>query len=110
MTLRRFGFIVRGAGLEPQQHRFEMESADFSMLAVGVTHVEDAPRVAQRMAADGIQLIELCGAFGPGGTAAVLNATAHRVPVGSVAYGAESLAGLHALFGPPRGQREDEES
>ena len=45
-----------------------------------------------------MQLIELCGGFGPVWTARVLAAIDHRVPVGSVAYGPESITALHALF------------
>lgn len=100
MTLRSFGFIVRGAGLDPAVHRVELASPDFTMLAVGVSRLDDAPAVARRMVEHGIQLVELCGAFGPEGTAAVLTAVEHQVPVGAVQYGAESLASLHALFGP----------
>ncbi len=51
-----------------------------------------------RLVADGVQLIELCGGFGPEGTARVLQATDHAVPIGSVGYGPESIASLQALL------------
>jgi len=99
MALTSFGFIVTGQGLDPSQHRMEMRSSTFTMLAVGVSHVDQAPAVAQAMVTRGVQLIELCGGFGATGTARVLEAIGHAVPVGSVGYGPESIAGMHALFG-----------
>lgn len=98
MALRRFGFIVCGSGLDAAKHHAELRSESFLMRVVGITSLGDGPAVAKRMVADGVELIELCGGFGPAGTAAVIAAIEGRVPVGSVAYGPESIAGLHALF------------
>jgi Family of unknown function (DUF6506) len=98
MALGRFGFIVSGAGLDASHHRVELRSPRFTMIAVGVASPADGPRVARELVRDGVQLIELCGGFGPVGTAAVLAAVEGAVPVGSVAYGPESIAALQALF------------
>ncbi len=98
MALRRFGFIVCGSGLDAAKHQTEIGSASFFMRVVGISSLDDGPVVAKRMVADGVQLIELCGGFGPEGTAAVIAAVEGQVPVGSVAYGPESIAGLNALF------------
>lgn len=98
MALQRFGFIVTGEGLDPSVNRIEMASDLFVMVAVGVSRVEEANAVAEELVADGIQLIELCGGFGPAGTASVLQAIGHAVPVGSVAYGPESIDQMHQLF------------
>ena len=65
---------------------------------VGVSRPEQALPVAKAMVADGVQLIELCGGFGPIWTARVIEAIAGAVPVGSVAYGPESIDQMHALF------------
>lgn len=98
MALHKFGFIVSGGGLNPAVHRMEMRSAAFTMVAVGVADTQQAPEVARAMLAEGVQLIELCGGFGPLGTAQVLDAVGGAVPVGAVGYGPESIAGMHALF------------
>ena len=45
-----------------------------------------------------MQLIELCGGFGPIWTARVIEAIGGAVPVGSVGYGPESIAQMHELF------------
>jgi predicted polyphosphate/ATP-dependent NAD kinase len=69
-------------------------------MATAPTPVRDAPAAARQLVDDGAELIELCGAFGSAGTAAVVEAVGDRVPVGGVYYGGEATAGLAALFGP----------
>jgi len=98
MALSRFGFIVTGAGLDPAVHRLEMSSPAFTMVAVGVSTAAQAPAVAKALVDDGIQLLELCGGFGPVWTARVIEAIDARVPVGSVGYGPESIDAMHRLF------------
>ena len=98
MALVRFGFIVTGAGLDPVRDRCVMTSDHFQMVAVGVPNASAGPDVARCLVAEGVQLIELCGGFGPVGTAAVLAAINGAVPVGSVGYGPESITALERLF------------
>lgn len=98
MALKHFGFIVTGAGMDPARHRSEMTSGAFRMLTVGVARPEQALPVAAGMVADGIELIELCGGFGPVWTGKVIEHIQGRVPVGAVAYGPEATGQLHALF------------
>ena len=98
MALRRFGFIVTGAGYDPAQHRARLESPQMTTTVVGVAKPEQALPVAVQMVADGVQLIELCGGFGPIWTARVIEAIGGAVPVGAVAYGPEAIDPMHALF------------
>jgi Family of unknown function (DUF6506) len=98
MALHKFGFIVTGAQLDPAQHRSVMQSPAFEMISVGVSSPAQAPVVAQQMVSEGVQLIELCGGFGPAWTARVQEAIAHRVPVGSVGYGPDTIDAMHTLF------------
>lgn len=95
MSLTRFGFIVVGAQLDAWQ---ELTSPSFTMITAGVAKVDLAPASAVRLVAEGVQLIELCGAFGPVWTARVIEAIEARVPVGAVGYGPEALRGLAAIF------------
>jgi hypothetical protein len=69
------------------------------LVCVGVRNVADAPHVARQLVADGVELIELCGAFGGAGLASVIAAVAGRVPIGAVFYGVDASAGLQRLFG-----------
>jgi hypothetical protein len=96
MALTKFGFVVVGNQLDAWQ---VLASPSFSMIVAGVPSPEFGPQAAVRMIAEGVQLIELCGGFGPLWTARVIEATGNRVPIGSVAYGPEALTGLSALFG-----------
>jgi Family of unknown function (DUF6506) len=68
------------------------------LVSVGVPRVEEAPAIARRLVADGVELIELCGGFGGAGLAAVIAAVEGRVPVGAVFYSVEASAGLQRLF------------
>ena len=99
MALQRFGFIVSGAGLDPARHHATLASPQFTMFTVGVAHPGQGAEVARRLIeAHDVQLIELCGGFAAPDVAAVQQAVAGRVPVGSVAYGPEAIDGLHRLF------------
>jgi predicted polyphosphate/ATP-dependent NAD kinase len=98
MSLERFGFIVTGAGMDPAVHRTEIASDEFTSVMVGVTEPSQALSVARQMVEEGVQLIELCGGFGPVWTAAVEEAIDGVVPVGSVGYGPEAISGMHRLF------------
>ena len=98
MALHKFGFIVTGSALDPSVHRVTMRSAAFEMIAVGVASPAEGVEVATALVAEGVQLIELCGGFGPTWTARILEAIEHRIPVGSVAYGPESIDAMHHLF------------
>ena len=98
MALTRFGFIVTGKDLAPATHTVVMQSPSFRMTAVGVATPADGIAVAQQMVRDGIQLIEVCGGFGPVWTGKIIEAIGGAVPVGSVGYGPESTEQLHAIF------------
>ena len=98
MALQRFGFIVKGAGYDPDRHIARIESSQTMTTVIGISAPEQALMVATQMVADGVQLIELCGGFGPIWTARVIEAIGGAVPVGSVGYGPESIAQMHELF------------
>ena len=100
MALSRWGFIYTLGSDASEMRRDEIGSVACVLLTVGVPVVGDAPAAARKLVDDGAELIELWGAFGPAGTAAVVEAVGDRVPVGGVYYGGEATAGLAALFGP----------
>ena len=54
--------------------------------------------VAREMVEAGVQLIELCGGFGPVWTGKIIEAIGGRVPVGSGGYGPEAIDQVHAIF------------
>lgn len=95
MKLTQYGFIFVGDGMKANES--VLDSGTFRTVVVGVSEPAEALPVAVKMVEDGIQLIELCGEFGPIWTGKVLEAIEQRVPVGSVNYGAESLLGAVQL-------------
>lgn len=93
MALTKFGFIVTGDDFVQYQG-----TEKFSMKVVGVSEASQGIAVAKEMVAEGIQLIELCGGFGPVWSGKIIEAIEHAVPVGSVGYGPESIDGMYHLF------------
>ena len=59
---------------------------------------EQGIQAAKDMVAEGIELIELCGGFSPVWAGRIIEAIDYAVPVGVVAYGPESITGMHRLF------------
>jgi predicted polyphosphate/ATP-dependent NAD kinase len=98
MALTKFGFIVTGKGFASHRHRITMQSEAFTMIAIGVSHPEEGVAAARELRDEGVQLIELCGGFGPLWTAKTIEAIGHQIPIGSVGYGPESIDAMHALF------------
>lgn len=97
MALKNWVFIYTAPGLEAAGRSTVVENEACRTLLVGVPNVDAGVRFAATLGAD-VQLVELCGGFGPVGTARVIEALKGRVPVGSVAYGPESVDGVHAIF------------
>jgi hypothetical protein len=93
MALKKFGFIVTGDAFVQYQG-----TEKFSMKVVGVNHAREGIRAAKEMVGEGIQLIELCGGFGPVWAGQIIEAIDYAVPVGVVAYGPESIDAMHRLF------------
>lgn len=97
MALKSWVFIYTAPGIEPEGRIHTVETPASRTLLVGMPDVAAAVRFATTIDRD-VQLVELCGAFGPLGTARIIEALEGRVPVGSVNYGGEATDGLHAIF------------
>lgn len=98
MALTHWAFIYTADGASAAGDRIVNDNGTCRSIFVGVPTVADGVALAAALVDDGAQLIELCGGFGPLGTAQVIDAIGLRVPVGSVGYGPESVDGVHALF------------
>jgi len=98
MALTYWGFIYTGKGNDPHRTRAVIGSESCRCLAVGVERAEQGIEVARQMVADGVQLIELCGGFGPVWTGKIIEAIDRAIPVGSVGYGPEAVDQVHAIF------------
>jgi Family of unknown function (DUF6506) len=98
VALTKFGFIVTGSSLDPARHRIVMSSDRFEMIAIGVSEPSQGIAIAKQLVGEGVQLLELCGGFGPIWTARVIDAISGKIPVGSVGYGPEAIGPMHKLF------------
>ena len=97
--MRTWGFIYTLGDESEGVRRDTLGSPSCRLLCVGIPSVEGAAEAARLLLDEGVELIELCGAFGAPGLASVLAEVGDRVPVGAVLYGGEAAAGLHRLFG-----------
>ncbi len=98
MALRHWGFIYVAAGADPGGERTVIDTGECTTVLVGVPDPADGLQVARSLAGEGVQLIELCGAFGAVHAGAIIEAVGSAVPVGMVAYGPEAVDQLHAIF------------
>lgn len=98
MALTHWAFFYTAPGAPSEGTVTVVATPSCKTVLVGVPKVEDALPIAKRLVDEGAQLVELCGGFGPLGTAKLLEAVERRVPVGSVGYGPESVDGVHAIF------------
>ncbi len=53
---------------------------------VGVANVQDACETAKKLAAEGVQCIELCGAFNEFAVRQIIEATNNEIPIGYVTH------------------------
>ncbi|SFP08670.1 hypothetical protein SAMN05421810_101913 [Amycolatopsis arida] len=97
MALVHWGLIYVAEGCDPARDVSVVDTGACRIVLVGMGHVDQAAEVATSLAAQGVQLIELCGAFGPVGTAAVIQAVEGLVSVGAVGCGAEAIDQVHAI-------------
>ena len=75
------------------------ESTGNLVTTIGVPSLEAACEEARELAAEGIELIEVCGAFGAEGAAAVAQAAGDKVAVGYVVHDPSQDEKFAALFG-----------
>ena len=91
-----FLFVVPDA--DSKKHRVVVETPTLSTTIVGAKDFDDAVNTAKSLVEDGVQLIDLCGGYGPAGAAKIVEAVGDKIPVGSVNYGIESVGKIAALF------------
>ncbi len=88
MKLSNYGFIM----IDPsytKEEKTSLSSDIFKTTVCCVQDIEMACKSAQQLVADGVQLIELCGAFKGDMPEQVIKAIDGKVPVGHMAYSEE---------------------
>ena len=99
MALTDFAYIVFGPDYSSDKSRTVLQSESLTTRIVGVDSLENAVLAAVELVADGVQLIELCGWFGPKGAARIIDAVGDTVPIGFVSHGPDSIDLMYKIFG-----------
>ena len=97
MPLSDFAFIVFNSDYSSESTAI-IQSDSLKTRIVGVDSLERAEAAALELVEDGVQLIELCGWFGPKGAARIIGAVGDRIPVGFVGHGPDSIKTMYELF------------
>lgn len=92
MALKYWAYIFLSPGFDPEQHTVLMESPHCRFKAIGInmSEKEKVIEIAKKLVGEGVQMIELCGGFGPIWIAKITEAIHGAIPIGSVAYGPEA--------------------
>ena len=67
-------------------NRTVIETENLVLVTVGVKNYDQAAEVAKEYVDKGAVAVELCSAFGPKGTALIVDAIEDRVPVGVIRF------------------------
>lgn len=99
MAPTKWGFIYTlGDEGDPGENTDFVGSGACRLITIAVERPGQAPEAAKKLVAEGVELIELCGAFEPVWTGRVIEEIDGAVPVGGVYYGAEATDQMHELF------------
>ena len=79
-------FIFLAPGAEPTQHKSEVQTPEVELKVIGVRDYHAAEEVIQKLVAEGVNAIELCGGFGHEGAAIAARAAGRDVVVGVVRF------------------------
>ena len=96
-TMLKAAFMFVSPDVESGK-RVKIDTPTLSMMMVGAKDYDDAVNIAKNLVEEGIQLIELCGGYGPVGAAKIIEAVGDKIPVGLVSFGSESAGKLAALL------------
>ncbi|MFG2896368.1 DUF6506 family protein [Streptomyces zaomyceticus] len=98
MALTHWGFIYTADGSAAGGDVSVVDTGMCRSVFVGVEKPEESIEAARRLVSEGVQLIELCGGFGPVWAGRVIEAIDGAVPVGMVGHGPEAVDQVHAIF------------
>jgi hypothetical protein len=98
MAKPRSAFVFISPGADPRKHKAVIETPGLELTVVGVSDVEEATAICRKLSDEGIDLVELCAAFGNVGTAKIVEAIGEKTPVGSVAFGINSVEKVSSLL------------
>jgi hypothetical protein len=100
MKFNSFAFIFLTPGFSAEENSIMTEKNGYRFKAVGIDMADKSKviAVAKALAAEGYQMLELCGGFGPEWAYKVTEALEGKVPVGGVSYGPQFRQALADLM------------
>lgn len=100
MKFNSFAFIFLTPGFSAEENSIMTEKNGYRFKAVGLdmANKSNVIAVAEALATEGYQMLELCGGFGPEWAYKVSEALEGKVPVGSVFYGPQFRQALADLM------------
>lgn len=92
--VKHWAFLFLSPGYRASDHTVHFDSGETKVTLIGLdpADIEESITIAKNLLADGVQVIELCGGFGPQWVAKIKTATEGKIPVGTVMYGPEDRA------------------
>ena len=94
----KWAFMFVQSDADSQKSRATVNTPTSNLTVIGVKDHNEAAKTAKSLVGEGVKFIELCGGFGPVGTAKILEAVGDQVPVGSISYGVESMGSMLAVL------------
>lgn len=79
----KFAFLIMG-NFDDSTDRTEIHNGSAQM--IGVSSMEAAMKTARRLQSEGVDCIELCGAFGEDGARKIIEATENKIPIGYITH------------------------
>ena len=93
----RFAYLIMGQFHAAVDQAEICNDQDWAQLA-GAANLEEAVEAARCLQREGVECIELCGAFGEAGARKIIEATGNRIPIGFVTHLPEQEAVYRAAF------------
>ncbi len=92
MALHYWAYIFLSPGFDAKRHisTMESDSCRFKTIGIDINDKQQVIDIAKQLVAEGVQIIELCGGFGPQWITRVSEAIQGAIPVGGVFYGPEA--------------------
>lgn len=100
----KFAFLIMGTYEKPGRAAI----GDGKAQLIGVKDIQEACKAAKQLQEEGVDCIELCGAFGEKGAKQIIEATGNRMPVGYVTHLPEQDEIYQRMFSAPKKKMAEE--
>ncbi|WP_028329129.1 DUF6506 family protein [Brachyspira alvinipulli] len=93
----KFAYLIMGKTFDSKNDISSIHNGVSQI--IGVSDIDDAIKTAKKLKEEGIDCIELCGAFGEEGARKIIEATENKIAVGFVIHLKEQDELYAKLFG-----------